>query len=316
MQQHRRRSVITIERSADVAEIENLMDLMSEMRGGGAGGRGRYLNLDEAASLVGALKAPSFSRGMNRLDVAGLQNISENAPLEGAVESGPPPVLRRASQARVRRVSTELFDTPASPRTHLPSPRSYGAAAPAAGGRGEASGRGGEGGGEAANGGSDGAQGDGQGKEGGEAPEELSRQPSGYLPSNLLSFSGRFMEPRMSRKRGKKSIFFNSGGSSRMTTFKRRPLMAKYILHADSQFLQIWQILVAIITLYTAILTPFHLGFQVYSTGGASSTASSTCASSWTSWCSCARAWSSRTGGTWPRPRPCSSTSAADLSST
>ena len=62
----------------------------------------------------------------------------------------------------------------------------------------------------------------------------------------------------MSRKRGKKSIFFNSGGSSRMTTFKRRPLMAKYFLHADSQFLQMWQILVAIITLYTAILTPFH----------------------------------------------------------
>ena len=52
-----------------------------------------------------------------------------------------------------------------------------------------------------------------------------------------------------------------------MSTFRRRPLMARYFLHADSQFLQMWQILVAIITLYTAILTPFHLGFQVYSTG-------------------------------------------------
>ena len=183
--------------------------------------------------------------------MGGLKNISEHSTLEGGVvDSGPPPVLRRSSAARVRRVSTELFDD---------LPRSFGAAPATGGDAGE---------GEGANGGADGPQGEGQGKEGEEGgPEELSRQPSGYLPSNLLSFSGRFTEPRISRKRGKKSIFFKSGGNSRMSTFRRRPLMARYFLHADSQFLQMWQILVAIITLYTAILTPFHLGFQVYSTG-------------------------------------------------
>ena len=246
IQQQRRRSVIDIERHADVAEISNLMDLLGEMRGEGARD-GAAVGAETA--LVHAIKAPSFSRGLKRPELAGgLQNISETSALDAGAEGVG--ARRRSSRAavRARRVSTELFDSPESPRT-----------GPLAGSHSFAKKGGGEGGRDRTGG--------GEKEEGNEEGQgELPRQPSGFLPSNLLSFSGRFVEPRISRKRDKKSIFFSSGPMSRMSTFKRRPLMAKYFLHADSQFLQMWKIWVAIITLYTAILTPFHLGFQVYST--------------------------------------------------